>query len=484
MSEVNVATPATAATVVAPPSVAPPGLLPKASDTGPVKPVATLPNASSAATATVNGALCATAGGGCVLKTSWAGAAGPMSNGVLVAGERPVAVNWTVYPLAALSMERSVNVATPPTAATVNVPDSVPAPGFAMKATVTGLVAAGTGFPSASRMDTVTAGAIGVPAVAVVGCCVMTSIAGTPPVTSNAALVAPMSPVPDAASVYPTPGASSVRSLKVATPPTAATVAVPPRVAPPGFAAIATVTFPVKAVTVLPKVSRTATWTGGAIGWNAATPVGWVTNARTRGGPARPVAVAVVVPPVTPLAVAVMACAPSEAPRVQVVDASPLASVVSTSADSEPPPAVTAKATTTPCTPRLSAARTRATTGSGSAVPTGPLCASPLCTWMADGTGWTTSGLVADGGAAAEVGSNSARMATLPRSCFATTIPWSSKGTRARSVSLTLNRMGVFGMTLLPASTASAVNCAVSWKKTVAGAATNRTPTALAPTPV
>src|SRR2546430_7902845 len=56
-----------------------------------------------------------------------------------------------------------------------------------------------------------------------------------------------------------------LRLENVATPAVAATVVVPASVPPPGFVAIATVTFAVKLVTVLPSPSSTVTWTAGVI---------------------------------------------------------------------------------------------------------------------------------------------------------------------------------------------------------------------------
>ena len=55
------------------------------------------------------------------------------------------------------------------------------------------------------------------------------------------------------------------RVENVATPCAAGTVVVPVSVPPPGFAAIATVTPPAYAVSVLANWSRAVTWTGGAI---------------------------------------------------------------------------------------------------------------------------------------------------------------------------------------------------------------------------
>ena len=82
----KVATPATAATVAVPPSVAPPGFAPIARVTFPAKPGVGLPLASSAVTTI--GAMAAPAAvfAGCVETKSAAGAPAEMLNVVDVAG--------------------------------------------------------------------------------------------------------------------------------------------------------------------------------------------------------------------------------------------------------------------------------------------------------------------------------------------------------------------------------------------------------------
>src|SRR5512141_1035733 len=67
-------------------------------------------------------------------------------------------------------MDRLENVATPFTAATVDVPDSVPPPGLLPMATVTLALELSTVFSNASSTATCTAGAIDAPAEALVGC--------------------------------------------------------------------------------------------------------------------------------------------------------------------------------------------------------------------------------------------------------------------------------------------------------------------------
>ena len=86
-----------------------------------------------------------------------------------------------------------LNVATPATAATVTVPVSVAAPGFAPMAIVTLPVKPVAVLPSTSRAVTWMAGAIDTPAAAPAGGTVNTSALAVPPVTLNVVLVAPVS---------------------------------------------------------------------------------------------------------------------------------------------------------------------------------------------------------------------------------------------------------------------------------------------------
>src|SRR5436853_1294671 len=77
----------TAATVVVPPSVLPPGLLPSATVTLPVNVGTRLPAGSSAVTWTAGLiAAPATVFDGCTVKASWVAVPGVMSNAVLVTG--------------------------------------------------------------------------------------------------------------------------------------------------------------------------------------------------------------------------------------------------------------------------------------------------------------------------------------------------------------------------------------------------------------
>src|SRR5262245_45294777 len=69
------------------------------------------------------------------------------------------------------------------------------------------------------------------------------------------------------------------RLEKLATPLTAATVAVPDSAPPPGLVPMATVTFAVELVTVLPNASCTATWTDGEMAAPAMALVGCTVNA-------------------------------------------------------------------------------------------------------------------------------------------------------------------------------------------------------------
>ncbi len=92
-------------------------------------------------------------------------------------------------------MDNVENVATPLTAATEAVPDSVPPPGLVAMAAVTLPLNPVAVFPWASRAVTCTAGVIVPPAVALLGCTVNTSWLAAPGVMLKPALVAPASPL-------------------------------------------------------------------------------------------------------------------------------------------------------------------------------------------------------------------------------------------------------------------------------------------------
>src|SRR5512145_3090436 len=100
-------------------------------------------------------------------------------------------------------MDRLENVATPFTAATVVVPDSVPLPGLVPMATVTLAVELVTVLSNGSRTVTCTAGAIATPATAPVGWTVNASLLAAAWVMLNAVDTAPVSGADAAVSVYP-----------------------------------------------------------------------------------------------------------------------------------------------------------------------------------------------------------------------------------------------------------------------------------------
>src|SRR5213592_1152674 len=198
----KVASPATAATVLSPERAPPDGFVPIATATLPLKPGTVFPTASRAVTST-GGARCAPAAvvAGCMLKASCAADPGLISNGSLVASARPVAAADSVYAVLlftvpVLSMLRVEKVAIPPTAATVDVPESFAPPGPVPTVIVTVTLPAkpGTRLPSGSCAATCTAGAIVAPPVAVLGCAVKTSWVAPPAVMANGALVAPARP--------------------------------------------------------------------------------------------------------------------------------------------------------------------------------------------------------------------------------------------------------------------------------------------------
>src|SRR5688572_29990168 len=98
-------------------------------------------------------------------------------------------------------MERLLKVATPATADTVVVPDSVPPPGLVPIATVMLAVELVTVLLKASCTATCTAGEIAEPAVALVGWTVNATFEAAPGVMLNALEVAPVSGADAAVSV-------------------------------------------------------------------------------------------------------------------------------------------------------------------------------------------------------------------------------------------------------------------------------------------
>src|SRR5262245_50075350 len=176
-------------------------------------------------------------------------------------------------------MERLENVATPPTAATVVVPDSVPPPGLKPMATVMLAVELVTVFPNVSCTATCTAGLIAAPAVVLVGCTVKASREAPAGLMVNAVEVAPVKTGRAACREWAVPDLSMDGLKNVATPLAAATVVVPPRSPPPGLVPMATVMFAVALVTVFPNVSCTATCTAGLIAAPAVALVGCTVNA-------------------------------------------------------------------------------------------------------------------------------------------------------------------------------------------------------------
>src|SRR3954469_16501085 len=95
-------------------------------------------------------------------------------------------------------MARLENVATPATADTVAVPDSVPPPGLKPMDTVMLALELVTVFPNVSCTATCTAGLIAAPAVVLVGCTVKASRDCAAGLMLNAVEFAPVN-APDAA---------------------------------------------------------------------------------------------------------------------------------------------------------------------------------------------------------------------------------------------------------------------------------------------
>src|SRR5947208_2625333 len=168
----NVATPFTAFTGPLPDSVAPPAL-PRAREIAPVKLGTVFPDASRSVADTagvmsphpfvLRGCL---PNGGCVARC---GCASVMLTALLVAGVRLPPVATILPPRRSSDLVRFANVATPFTAFTGPLPDSV-APPALPRAREIAPVKLGTVFPDASRAVTVTAGAIATTTCVLHGC--------------------------------------------------------------------------------------------------------------------------------------------------------------------------------------------------------------------------------------------------------------------------------------------------------------------------
>src|SRR3989442_12059489 len=133
LRSLKVATPATAATVVVPERDPPRGLCSIATVTLPENVSTAFPSASRATTGTAGVMVAPAVGHGalgspgirCGVKVTRVGAPALMVKKALVAPARPVAVADRLYALPLWAMLKSAKVATPATAATVVVPESV-----------------------------------------------------------------------------------------------------------------------------------------------------------------------------------------------------------------------------------------------------------------------------------------------------------------------------------------------------------------------
>ena len=175
-----------------------------------------------------------------------------MSKLAEVAAVNPPAVASSVYPVPVLSMDISLKVASPLTAATTNVPDNVPLPGLLFMAKVILSVAVGTRFPPASCTCTLMAGEIDNVAAVLIGPTLKPNCTALPTVMSKLADVTVLNPPAVASSVYPVPTLSMEMSLKVASPLTTATVKVPDNVPLPGLLLMAKVMLSVAVGTRFP----------------------------------------------------------------------------------------------------------------------------------------------------------------------------------------------------------------------------------------
>jgi len=255
---VKVATPLTAAVVVDPFNAPVPVAFVMTTLT--VLAVFVVPAASCiATTGCVVNATVAAAPPGCVVKAHFV--AVPATVMFESAAVRSVGVAVSVW-APAVSIFRSVKVATPLTAAFVVVPDNAPAPVFFDMTTVTVL----TVFVVPVESCIATTGCVGNATVATAppGCVVKAHFVAVPKVTVIKLEFAAVRPAGVAVSVW-TPAVSIFNSVKVATPLTAALVVPPVPVPPPDNtpapppALIVMTTLRVLSVFVVPVASCTAT---------------------------------------------------------------------------------------------------------------------------------------------------------------------------------------------------------------------------------
>jgi hypothetical protein len=264
------------------------------------------------------------------------------------------AVATSVQPLAARSIERSLKVAMPASAAAESVPERVALPSLLVHAppsasvTVAALVV--IRFPDASLIATCTGGAINAPITTPLGCTVNASAAGALVVTSKAGLVAEASPLDAAASAYPWPACAMFRSGKLATPLLAATESVPASCPLPPSAAIDSAIVGPASATRLPKESSTASCTGGAIVAPACAFEGGTVKASFAAGPATNFTVTVWVNGVPPTAAALTVLLPATVEESRAV-VLPAASVTAAVVITAPAPC----AVKTSCTPESGA---------------------------------------------------------------------------------------------------------------------------------
>ena len=154
----NVATPLTAATLVVPDRVAPPGFTPSATVTVPVKSVATLPWASRAVTCTAGVSVApAAVFVGCTVTASWVAAPAVTVTTAVCVAVTPAIEAVTVFDPA--TVEDKLPVATPFASVAAGCVRVFPVP-VAVSTTVAPL----TGLPAASRAVTVVV-AVPLPAV-------------------------------------------------------------------------------------------------------------------------------------------------------------------------------------------------------------------------------------------------------------------------------------------------------------------------------
>src|SRR6266498_1935159 len=270
-------------------------------------------------------------------------------------------------------MLKSANVAIPPDAACVDMPESVPPPGLAPSATVTPCVASVTRLPNPSRISTWTAGEMAAPAATLLGCATKRSPLAVAGATVTIAVCVMLVPPTVAEMVFAS--AFVEARVPVATPFASvaaggvSVLSLPVAASTTGFPGIG-LPKPSSAVTVMvdalvPSEAGIVPGVALTLVFDALTAPGRAVARKFRGL-------------ATPVAwTAWVLSAPVRVPSVHCVDATPFAAVSDVSGVTEPPPSITLQVIVTLATGLLKSSVTFTANEAGSVAPTVSFCRSP-----------------------------------------------------------------------------------------------------------